>query len=414
MRPIVGARGLTSSYRRYWLAQTVSSLGNAFTQFALPLLVFELTGSALDLAASTAFTLLPFLLFGVFVGAWVDRVDRRRLMVAVDLANAVAIASIPLAHAVGALDLWWVYAAAFVNSTLALALQTAQFAAIPHLVARKDDLVAANGRLQASFSAARVVGPLLAGALVAVGPLEAVFLVDAASFVFSAATIASIRTSFAAERGAERRSLGHDVAEGLRYVLKHPVLRSIAAMMALLNLANSAALAEVVLFAKDRLAASDTEVAFVFAAGSVGIVVCSLAAAPLRRRLSFVWLVLPALVVDGAVLVLFALNRSYVLALPLWALASGIPLLVHVTNMSLRQRIVPDRLLGRVVSVAGMLAWGAAPLGVLAAGWAISATGDVVLVYAVIGATIGALGLVFSLSALARVDRFPEVEPTAA
>jgi MFS family permease len=195
-------------------------------------------------------------------------------------------------------------------------------------------------------------------------------------------------------------------------VLRHPILRNIAGMMALLNLVTTTAFAEVVLFAKRRLEASDTRVGMLFAAGSLGVVVLTLLAGPLRKRLSFSRLVLPALVLEGLATIAFSTTRWYWAALPLWALISGIPLLIHVNNMSLRQEIVPNHLLGRVVSVAGMLAWSAAPLGVMAGGWAISATQDVALVYGAIGGVVVLIGIGFSLTALGRAERYlvPEAQ----
>src|SRR5262249_31916790 len=168
------ARRLNSDFWKFWAGQTISNLGSSISLFALPLLVFKLTGSALDLAIASATSFLPYLLFGLVIGAWVDRVDRKRLMIAVDIGRALVIASIPLADALGALWVWWIYGATFLSATLTIAFDAAQFAAIPSLVEQSDPstssgqaLVTANGRIQASYSAASVAGPLLAGVLVA-------------------------------------------------------------------------------------------------------------------------------------------------------------------------------------------------------------------------------------------------------
>lgn len=108
-----------SAFRRFWCSQLVSSLGDAFSGFALPLLVYHATGSALNLAISTALGILPYPLFGLLIGAWVDRVDRRRLMVSLDLTRAVISATVPLLGATGFFALWYVYAVQFVMATLA-------------------------------------------------------------------------------------------------------------------------------------------------------------------------------------------------------------------------------------------------------------------------------------------------------
>src|SRR6476661_8779060 len=146
---------------KFWAGQTISNLGSSFTDFALPLLIFKLTGSALNLAIASATTFLPYLLFGLPIGAWVDRVDRKRLMILTDLLRALLLASIPLLAALNQLPLWWIYTAGFLISTLSIGFDAAEFAAIPSLVAQGDTtagqaLVVANGRIQASYSAATV------------------------------------------------------------------------------------------------------------------------------------------------------------------------------------------------------------------------------------------------------------------
>src|SRR5919199_3965439 len=176
---------------KFWTGQTISNLGSSFTQWAVPLLVFQLTHSAVNLGVATAATFLPYLLFGLVLGAWMDRVDRKRAMVALDSINALVILSVPLVATYWHLSVWWIYGVTFIQSTVFIAFQAGEFAAIPSLVAT-DDLVAANGRIQATYSAAQVAGPLLAGALVSFLPLAWVMAFDAASFVLSAVSLSLI------------------------------------------------------------------------------------------------------------------------------------------------------------------------------------------------------------------------------
>src|SRR5579863_523077 len=109
-----------SDFWIYWTGQTVSHLGSSFTTFALPLLVFQLTGSALNLGFATAATFVPYLLFGLVIGAWVDRVNRKRLMILTDVLRALAAAAIPTLAIMGLLTVWAVYALAFISSTLTI------------------------------------------------------------------------------------------------------------------------------------------------------------------------------------------------------------------------------------------------------------------------------------------------------
>jgi MFS family permease len=409
----VWARGwrswlLSGDFGRFWLGQTISNLGSSFTFFALPLLVFKLTGSPINLGITTACEFVPYLLFGLVIGAWVDRVDRRRLMIATDLARAALIAVIPVLAAVDVLSVGWVYAVAFCSATLSIAFDAAQFAAIPSLVPSDDDLVTANGRVQASYSAAQIAGPLLAGLLITVAPVQQILWVDAASFLVSAGTLVLIATTFNVARpeGEERRAIRREVVDGLRYVLGHPVLRNISAMMALINLVGATVYAQLVVFAKHQLEASDSRVALLYSAGSAGVVLLSLAAGPIRRRLSFSIAALGALLLDGLLTVVLAATRWYWAALVLWAAISGLGIFFNINTASLRQQIVPNHLLGRVISIAGVLAWSAIPVGALVGGWAVERTGSVALVYGVIGSLVALLALGFSLGPLGHADRY--------
>ena len=234
LRPTPDSASASSEKRfslDFWLflfGQTISNVGSSFTIFLLPLLVFKLTGSALNLAFITAAEYVPYLLFGLIIGAWVDRVDRKRLMIYTDITQSLIICSVPLLAALGLLPVWWLYVVGFVSSTLWICFNTAEFGAVPSLV-HKDNLVAANGYLQASYSTAAVVGPLMAGLLVALVPIPPVLLFDAVSFLLSALLLKLISTSFNADRVDQRRSgdLRRDVAEGLSFVLGHPILRNI-------------------------------------------------------------------------------------------------------------------------------------------------------------------------------------------
>lgn len=395
-----------SDFWKFWAGQTISNFGSSFTEFVLPLLIFKLTGSALNLAIASATTFAPYLLFGLPIGAWVDRADRKRLMIATDIARALVIGSIPLLAALDRLPVAWIYVAGFLSSTLTIAFNSAEFAAIPSLVPQ-DDLVTANGRIQASYSAATVLGPLLAGLLAALAPLPELLLVDAATFLLSAGSLALIGRSFnSAEPPAERASLWADMREGLGYVLGHPVLRNISLMMALVNFFGSTIHAQLVLFAKQRLAASDTQVGLLYSAGSVGVVLLSLAAGSLRKRWPFSTVALGSLALEGVCIVALAATRWYWLALPIWTISSGLGILFNINTSSLRQAIVPNHLLGRVVSVAGVLAWSAIPLGTLLGGLAITWTGNVALVFGVIGALVVGIPLLFALTPLGHAERY--------
>lgn len=394
--------------RDFWLfftGQTLSSLGAAFTRFALPLLVFHLTGSSVNLALTVAATFLPVVLFGLPIGVWVDRVDRKRLMIATDIGRALVIMWLPLLAVFDRLAVEWIYAVAFVNSLLAMIFETSQFSAIVNLVPR-EGLVSANGRLQASYSITAILGSVLGGLLIAVLPLPALLLGDALSYLASAGALMLIRRRFNRddERARQHQSLETELLAGIRFVRDQPVLLSLALMLTLINFVGSTPGAQLVLFAKHRLEASDTEVGLLYAAGGAGAVLLSLLASRLRQRWSFSRVALGALMGQGLTLITFAAVSWHWGAMLLWALAIGLETLFNVTITSLAQRVIPDHLMGRVISVLRVIAWSAIPLGTMLGGIVIAWTGQIALTFTLIGALVFLIALAFSFTPLRQAD----------
>lgn len=398
---------MSSDFWRFWTGQTISRLGGSFTAFATPLLIFKLTHSGVDLGISTATSYGPWLLFGLLFGAFVDRKDRKRLMIGTDVARAAVIALIPLLGALHVLEVWQIYVIGFASATLGILFTSAEFAAIPSLVSHAD-LVTANGRIQASYATATVAGPLLAGVMVTTVPLTVVFSVDAASFVVSATSLGLVRAGFnQGQRPARRPTLRVDIAEGLRYVLAHPVLRNLSAMMALINFLTASVATQLVLFAKVRLQASDLRVGLLFSAGAIGAALLGLVAGRLRQYVAFGPAILGSISVQGLLVIGLALSQIYWLALVLWGTYLGLSVFFNVNTGTLRQVIVPNQLLGRVRSIASVLAWSAIPLGSLVGGYAVGWSGNVAYVYAAIGVLVVVTAGLFSvLSPLGRADRF--------
>lgn len=404
--------GFGRDFGLYFTSQVVSQLGTSFTFFALPLLVFKLTGSPTNLALTTAASYVPYLLFGLVLGAVVDQVDRRRMMASVDLARGALLAVLPLLYLTGHLEVWHIYVVAFLESTLGILFDCGEFAAVPSLVP-PDDLVTANGWIMATNSAGQVLGPVLAGGLLALVPVASLLLVDSATFVLSAVALLSIRRSFNDETAADETSpgsrlarIGRDVRDGLRYVLGHPVLRTISLMMAIINFVGTSQYTQLVVFAKEVLDATDTEVGLLFGAGSAGVVVIGLVAGPIRRRLSFAVTALGTLVVSGLALAAFGLVRWFPASLLLWAATTGFGLMLNINTGALRQAIVPSHLYGRVISIASVLAWSAIPLGAIVGAKVIEATDDVAAVYVGMGLLTAAIAAAFAFSPVREGDRY--------
>jgi MFS family permease len=384
--------------RDFWLflvGETVSAFGSSFTAFAIPLLVYRLTGSALALGATAALGTLPTVLFGLHIGAWTDRVDRRRLMAGADLLSAAVVASLPAAALLGALTLPWILAAIFIEESASVVIAAARFGALPSLIPRSE-LVRANGRIQASFAAATVLGPLVAGALLVVASLEALLIVDAASFLAAGFAVSLIRTRLTERRGSGT-TITAEILEGLRFVLGHPVLRTVAVMMALVNLVRAPSGGQLVLLAKERYGASDAQVSLLFSAAGMGVFALSLGAGALRARWSYGLVALGALALSGGLYVAMAVAPNYDVAVICWGLSSGLGALFNISTGSLRQALVPKRLLARSFAVAFVLTVWTSPLGSVLGGITIEHTHDVGLLYVVIGVLTLLLPLAFWL-----------------
>ncbi len=402
----------------FWTGQTTSQIGSALTATVLPLLVFKLSGSALDLGLASAATWVPYPLFGLFIGAWVDRVNRKRLMIGLDIARAAVIAVLPALALLGHLPIWWIYLVTFINSTLTVGFVSATNAAIPSLVP-PDDLLKANGRIQASAPFATIVGPLLAGLILVATSLQVVLWCDALTFVVSAISLALIKTSFNAgapeEARPERRSLRRDILEGLRYVLAQPVVRTLALFALLANLSVAVFFPQIVLYAKEVLFASDAQVSQFFTAAGVGAVVLMLSAGFLRTRLSYGVILLGSILLSGVCVLVMIAARLLWVDLLCFGVMFGLIGLFDVCFDSILQAITPNHLLGRVVAFTSVVAIFSVPFSSIVGGAVIDQLKNVLLVFGILGAFLIVLALVFVRSPLTRVEGYlPPARPVDA
>jgi MFS family permease len=391
---------------KYWLGQLLSNFGSTFVTFATPLLVYRLTDSAVDLSLSVVFSFLPYILFGFVMGTLVDRIARKKLMITTDIARGAMLATVPVLSLAGLLSVWWIYGVVFVNGTLAIAFQGAEFAAVKSIVP-ESMLLTANARIQSSFQAVQVIGPVLGGLMVGAGlSIPAIFSITAFTYFISAVSLALIHTEFNRELLPVRKRIRSDIAEGLHFIFRDPVLRNISTLAALVNFFAEITWAELVIFAKHQYGASDAHIVVLYACEPLGAAVLTFLAAPLRRYVSFSVATLGALMSYGALVFLASLLRSYWAAIPVWTVAGGLPFFFSVHTMSLRQKIVPDHLLGRVMTATQTIAWCGIPTGAVVGGLAITATHNVSLVYAAVGVMIFVITSAFWFTALGRADRY--------
>jgi MFS family permease len=268
-------------FERLWAALSVSLMGTEITALALPLLAaLTLGASALEMGILAAAGQVPFLLFSLPAGAWIDRLPRRPVLIATDVASSLLLVSVPLAVPFGGPNFPHLVVVAFGVGTMTVVSEVAHYAYVPSLVGR-ERLTESNSRLQVSYSAAAAAGPGLAGALVQLLSAPVAVLADAVSFLISAALLRSIRRPEPPpDRSDARLPMRRSIADGMRRLLGQPLLRAIIVASVPITFFTSGFLALYVLYASRELGLAPATIGLIFAAGGVG----AISGAMLARR----------------------------------------------------------------------------------------------------------------------------------
>ncbi|MBB5632176.1 MFS family permease [Cryobacterium mesophilum] len=351
----------------FWKLLTSSGLSNladGVFKLALPLVAIRYTQEPVLIAGLSLVASLPWLLFALQAGALADRHDRRRIMLLANIARAVLLAAVAASIALGVESIWVLYAVALCVGTAETLYDTSAQSILPQIVGRTQ-LSRANGRLYAvEMTANQFVGPPLGGFLVATGALIA-FSVPAGLWLVAVGMLFLVRGNFqvARENPARMRS---EIMEGLRFLWRTRVLRTLAFMTGLFNLTSSAAFAIFVLYAagpKSAMGLTDAQVGILFTTTAIGSLLGSFAAEHIERAIGRA-LSLSLSIVGGAVLLITpAFTTNPFIIGGAFFIGGFTVVLWNVVAVSLRQRITPDRLLGRVNSGYRLLAWGTMPLG---------------------------------------------------
>jgi MFS family permease len=343
----------------------------------MPLLASTVTRDPLALAVVSTAAWLPWLLVGLLTGALVDRWDRRTVMWRVDAVRAAVVGVLVALIVSGRVSIPLLAALAFVLGVGQTLYENATQAIVPAVIGRDPARLArANSQLGAAQTGGKeLAGPPLGGVLFTVAPW-APFLLDAMSFGVGAALIAAIRGRFAPARRAEAPTrLRAEIAEGLRWVWRSRVIRTLAVMAGVVNAVYGAGLAVMVLYAQDVLGLDALGYGLLLAAVAVGVLPGSLIAPWLARTVPTA----PLLV--GGIAAVAVLQAAFGLAPVVWVavaaevLAGVVYIVFDVAQISLRQELVPDRLIGRVLSAARLVGYGAIPAGTLLGGLAARALG---------------------------------------
>jgi MFS family permease len=363
----------------------------------------SLSSSPQAVAGMTAAATLPWLLFGLPAGVVVDRVNRVRLMWIVDFGRALSVAVLGVMVLNGRASLAALYAVVFVLGTAETLFDSAAMAVVPGLVEGKS-LEKANGQLFAGqLTANQFVGPPL-GALLFAAATSLPPLVDAATFLISALLLVGIRNPGTAKE-VERRTLLFELREGLAWVWKSENIRTLAIGAAVINLAHTAAMAVLVLFAIEVLGLSALGYGSLFVVSAVGALAGSLTASRVVGRFGRRPTVLVSVAVIAASLAAIGVTRSVTAtAIGLLAISLGGEFW-NVVAVSYRQNATPDRLLGRVMSAYRFIAYGSFPLGALLGGWLAAVFG--LASTFVVGAALVAALLIFMVGALGDLDHSP-------
>ncbi|WP_063775774.1 MFS transporter [Streptomyces odonnellii] len=365
------ARSLRSNrdFSVFWAVQALSEVGNAFSLVALPLLVLHTTGSAAQMGLLTAVAGAASLLTGLVGGAWADRFDRRRLLMLCDAARLVLYGAIPVCWAVSP-QVWLLYVVMALASVFEMLFKITYVTAVANLVDR-DQIVAANSRLEATNAIAYIAGPALAGVVSALlGPTAAV-AINAGSFGISLVGLVFIRL-----RPTTRPSVGeaegtaaraHDLRTGFRtgvaFLWRTPVLRALTVLLTVTTFLSLGMTDVFIYHLRHGLGQDERTVGYVLALGGVGTCVAAAATARLRRSWGFgrCWLGAIGLC-SASVLVLGGTGNVSVAAVTICLYSFGMAL-GGICSMSLRQQITPDHLLGRVTSAFWTIHGSLAPLG---------------------------------------------------
>lgn len=366
-------------------ARTVAVAGYAITAVAMPLLVLELTGSAFLTALVAAIEVVPYLLFGLLAGALADRVDRKRLMLICQLVAALSLVSIPAASVAGSLTVVQVLVVAAVVATCFVWFDAASFGALPALVGR-ERVVAANSAVFTSATLVEVSFPAVAGLLIAtIGPALALGG-HALSYLLAAVLLWRIPRRFqgaarpqeesartapvARSAGASLRRTAGDIHEGLTFLWRHDLVRSLTLLGFGNAVTGGAVTGLLVVYAVQGLGVgtSDWRIGALYTAAALGALAASLLLPRLIRTVPIGWVTIGCLTANPVLLIGLALAPNLAIALPAYLLWSATWVLAIINGISTRQVLTPDHLQSRVNTTARMIAWGGTPFGALLGG----------------------------------------------
>jgi MFS family permease len=398
-------------FRQLWIADALSQFGDRINLLAVPLLAATLLhASIFDVAMLRTLQMLAYLLIGLQVGAWCDRLRSRPILIIADLARAAVFGSIPIAAAFGVLSLWQLFAVVTVAGTLTVFFEIAHQTYLPRLIDR-ERLVEGNARLQTNVMVAGVSAPTLSGYLIQGLGGQAAIGANALSFLWSAVWLRRIRKPEHVPERVVHASLRREIADGLRFVSRQPLLRALAGDLALMSLFQSIQISIAVMFLLHEIHLSPGEIGLISTTGLTGALLGAVIARPVGAWLGEARALCLAAVLCGSAYLLFPLTQ------PGWGLTfyvaagvvSGFAIVVgNVLQVSFQQAVTPERLRGRVNATLRFVMFGMTPIGSLLGGVLASTLGLRTTLW-IAGGGVAAAGAWLVCSPLLTMRVLPEV-----
>lgn len=403
------------NFMKLWVGQTVSQFGSQLNIVAFPLIAVTLLhANAAQMGILGALGTLPFLLIGLFAGVYVDSVRRRPLLAMADCLRFVLVAAVPVLYFMHHLIIVDLYIVEFTVGCATVLFDLAYQSYLPSLISR-DSLTDGNSKLELSRSTSQIAGPNLGALLVQVLSAPVCLVIDAASYLFSVVAILLIPNTETPPPPQANRKMWSQIREGLAWVFQNRILWSIAACTATSNFFGSLSNTVYVLYLVHGLKLTGAWLGVIYGIGSVGGLLGAIVATRLTKRLGLGRTIILA--------ILFGTLSHLLVPLAPPAAAVAISVLIfsqtigwgcvtiyNINQVSLRQSITPNHLLGRLNASVRFIIWGSIPLGSLVGGWFGSRVG----IYPTLW--IGGIGAVFSvvwilLSPVRSLQAQPTIEP---
>ncbi len=375
---LVAPRRMGMSFRWLLASSWTSNIGDGIALAAAPLLIASMTSSPIIVASGAILQFLPWLLLGLHAGAVADRFDRRRLVILADAARVVVVAGLCVFLVTGAVNIWIVLAVSLLYGTAEVFADTAGSAMLP-MVVKPADLGIGNSRLQAGFIVGnQFAGPPLGAFLFAAGSVWP-FLVQTLCVALAVLLIARVvLTPLPAKDAAERRPVHSDIAEGLRWLWQNPPVRTLVLIILVFNITWAAPWGVLVLYATEHLGMGPVGFGMLTTASAIGGILAVFSFGWFERHVSFATLMRVCLSLEVVMHLGFAVTTTGWVALAIMVGFGFYAFIWSTISTTVRQRLVPQELQGRIASVNmvgvfGGLVIGQALGGVIAQVWGLTA-----------------------------------------